>query len=484
MFDEVTTHTGISFLNGCSSAAGVTANAVRMRTALPDFTDVPELAGCTVVSERLLPEAFSNGPICAACREACALVMVLQATALGFENTEMCSQTLLPLIRAFMFLEELEQMHWMTDLYQILPEVVTSRRAACAVARQQEIASTPLPPGLDTFSAAFSTGVPLRASSVQNAQQGAGPTSQSSKKQVAVLLAATPSMLSTYQPFINLWRCYAIRHGLAFILETDDTEVQRPHQRAPNWLRWLAARRYIEFYAALLVVDPDQFVVPECWNMSIPAILGAWAGSPSRPPPDIATRDFGRPQTLNNGVVLLRSSPRGIFFLDQLLEKGSWMQTIEKDQGAFDETILEILGLEAAARGEKGYDSECSQHVFPNARGNHEVALYALCWWRVSEMLAGPFGARKSTVVRFVDPRIVDVNHVVGARGLAETALLHHFAGRSKNWEGMLHTFGLERRNTGDCRKVFKHVDARAAVHACTPGGPPLVECEPPTLVC
>merc|ERR1712091_382500 len=115
-----------------------------------------------------------------------------------------------------------------------------------------------------------------------------------------------------YQPFINLWRCYALRHGLAFILETDDQEVSAPYHRAPNWLRWLTARRYIEFYKALLVVDPDQFIVPECWNMSIPAILGAWSGDA----PDIATRDFGQPQTLNNGVVLLRSTAVGIFFLD------------------------------------------------------------------------------------------------------------------------------------------------------------------------
>ena len=57
-------------------------------------------------------------------------------------------------------------------------------------------------------------------------------------------------------------------------------------------------------------------------------------------------------------VVLLRSSRRGHFFLDLLLEKvgqlrageslrkAGWMQTIEKDQGAFDETVLEVLGLE------------------------------------------------------------------------------------------------------------------------------------------
>ena len=32
--------------------------------------------------------------------------------------------------------------------------------------------------------------------------------------------------------------------------------------------------------------------------------------------------------------------------------QASWMQNIEKDQGAFDETVLEVLGLEAAGYGE------------------------------------------------------------------------------------------------------------------------------------
>ena len=40
-----------------------------------------------------------------------------------------------------------------------------------------------------------------------------------------------------------------------------------------------------------------------------------------------------------------------------------------------------------------------SSAVDPGAR-NHEVALYAMCWWRQSEALAGPFGQRGSRVIR------------------------------------------------------------------------------------
>eukprot|EP00971_Amphidinium_carterae_P051989 1023310-Amphidinium_carterae.1 len=61
------------------------------------------------------------------------------------------------------------------------------------------------------------------------------------------------------------------------------------------------------------------------------------------------------------------------------------MQTIEKDQGPFDETMLELLGLESAAARGIPYDSACVKYLFPHATGHHEVARYAACWWNASE---------------------------------------------------------------------------------------------------
>ena len=108
---------------------------------------------------------------------------------------------------------------------------------------------------------------------------------------------------------------------------------------------------------------------------------------------------------------------------------------------------------------------------------------------------------------RFVDPRLADINHVVGARGLSDAlaevghaagksfvlcaqdpALLYHFAGRSKDWEAMLETFGLDaKRRSADrergyfrsvlslrsqgtraCQEVFDYVDNRSGVRAST----------------
>ena len=30
---------------------------------------------------------------------------------------------------------------------------------------------------------------------------------------IGLLLASNPEMLRTYQPFLNIWRCYALRHA-------------------------------------------------------------------------------------------------------------------------------------------------------------------------------------------------------------------------------------------------------------------------------
>ena len=94
---------------------------------------------------------------------------------------------------------------------------------------------------------------------------------------------------------------------------------------------------------------------------------------------------------------------------------------------------------------------------------------------------------------RFVDPRLADINHVVGARGLSDAlaevghaagksfvlcaqdpALLYHFAGRSKDWEAMLETFGLDaERRSGGSRKGILPLSAQLAKprNACLPRG-------------
>ncbi|CAE7227581.1 unnamed protein product [Symbiodinium sp. CCMP2592] len=453
-FDERTGETGHSFLARCALAARSAAEAVGTGRELP--LDVPELRGCLDTSSQLQDEALREGQR-SLCPEGCVVVLLLEALAFPAQhlNVRHCSLSLMFYFRASMYFKDFEP-HWTLDLRDNLAPLVNVRRGQCASARERELQGRSVPQPQPT--------------PVQTSRRGHGSLPR--EEQAAVLIAATPAMLKRYQPFINLWRCYALRHGHAFLLETDEGEAP-----APNWLRWYAARRYLPLYAALLLVDPDQIIVAPCWELSIIELAGTWPErDASRPLPDVGLRDFGRPQTLNNGVVLLRNSVRGHFFLELLLEKALWFQTIERDQGPFDETVLEVLGMEARMQRGATYDSECAQYLFPNHQGNHEVSLYALCWWRISEELAGPFGDRNSSIIRFVDPRLADINHVVGARGLSDPALLYHFAGRSKDWEAMLKTFGLDAERTRACQEVFNYVDNRSSMEDCVPGGPVVQE--------
>merc|ERR1719387_722637 len=297
---------------------------------------------------------------------------------------------------------------------------------------------------------------------------------------IAMVLAGNPEILRTYQPFLNLWRCYALRHRMEFIVETDDLDL-RAHFRHLNWFRWHAARKYLKYYDYLWVVDPDMFVVPSCWSEDVRALLADG--------PHVLLRDVAPPQTPNNGAMFLRNSAEGRYFLDLLLEKVDWVNSFQHDQGAFDETVLEVLGTEAAARrGEEvgnKYYSECLPHLLPTVGGHHIVALYSMCWWDQSAHLAGPFGQRTSEIVSFLDPRVLDMNSVVGLRGDNISCFIRHFAGRGKDWAHILENFGLPKAKTGHCDEVFAYVDSQPQ---CEPGSPPVESimdhCPPPLVVC
>lgn len=178
-------------------------------------------------------------------------------------------------------------------------------------------------------------------------------------------------------------------------MPTDDHNL-RAHFRAPNWFRWYMADQFLEHYDWLILVDPDQFVTPECWG---PERFSFVEDVLLKTNKHVVMRDIFPPQTLNNGVVALRNSPQGRAFLDLLLEKISWVQTFQHDQGAFDETVLEIVGLiERAARGQPPelYDSFCLPWLFPEVSGAHQIAAYSLCWWHTLKTYTGGSGNRSA----------------------------------------------------------------------------------------
>ncbi|CAD7974923.1 unnamed protein product [Amoebophrya sp. A25] len=365
-------------------------------------------------------------------------------------------------------------------------------------------------------------------------------------------------VLERYQAILNLWRCYANYHQFEFVMPTDDYNL-KAHFRASNWFRWYMADQFLESYDWLILVDPDQYVVPECWSPDRFSFLHDILALTDK---HVVMRDIFPPQTLNNGFTMLRNSVQGRAFLNLLLDKISWIQTFQHDQGAFDETVLEVVGvveqafeqrqfLESFVEGaattsnalppspkmpatslveqgqeasagktsEQGgsevenyqpdqmedlnawyngndlrsftadfYDSICMPWLFPDANGAHQIAAYSMCWWQNLKEFAGPSGNRSSKVVEFIDPRYVDMNHVVGWRRLESPALLYHFAGPGKNFEDILENFGLERHVTADCRRVYDFVERRMEEKTCVPGNNAVDDihsfCPPPLVVC
>ncbi len=346
-----------------------------------------------------------------------------------------------------------------------------------------------------------------------------GPEGRNNLKVGVILgVANAEEVVRKYQPFLSLWKCYADYHDLEFLMPTDDFNL-RAHFRAANWFRWYMADQFLEQYDWLILVDPDQYIVPECWG---PERFSFIEDILLQTEKHVVMRDIFPPQTLNNGVTMIRNSAQGRAFLDLLLEKISWIQTFQHDQGAFDETVLEVVGViekagqnpeallaqaearrlaiegstpEAAFKGgdfrsldTEMYDSICMPWLFPDINGAHQIAAYSMCWWQNLKEFAGPSGNRSSEVVEFINPKWADINHVVGWRRLENPALLYHFAGPGKSFDDIIENFGLERHIMGDCRRVHDYVEKKMAEKECVAGNKAVGDihshCPPPLVVC
>eukprot|EP00933_Yihiella_yeosuensis_P020572 TRINITY_DN16464_c1_g1_i1.p1 TRINITY_DN16464_c1_g1~~TRINITY_DN16464_c1_g1_i1.p1 ORF type:complete len:483 (+),score=77.11 TRINITY_DN16464_c1_g1_i1:157-1605(+) len=434
---------------------------------------IPEASETCLTASCLLADAVMkdvDGLSCDTCPEACALAMVICSANVQPKEAQHCTHHLHPFLKAKELLESVSQARSILADPKALRDALDVQKIRCSDLQLEELRSLRWPAALPA----------QQASLLRRAPQ------EETRLNVAILLASDAKALRRFQPFINLWRCYALRHNYHFILDTDVTLVTE--EGLPlNWLRWFAAERHLEFHDYLLVVDPDQFIVPECWHLSIVDEVLA----DRKELPDVILKDTGAPQTLNNGVVFVRNSPRGRFFLELLLKKAPWLNTIQFDQGAFDETVLEVLGFEKAAKAGSmryGYDSLCLPYQFKREDGVELIAHYAMCWWNEAEHMAGKVGNRSSNTFRFVDPRKIDINHVVGWREMQIPAFLYHFAGRSKDWDAMLEKFGMAKRHTSNCAKVFHHVSEAAKAKRCVPFNAGVQDlhayCEPPLAVC
>ncbi|KNC47118.1 uncharacterized protein AMSG_03547 [Thecamonas trahens ATCC 50062] len=105
------------------------------------------------------------------------------------------------------------------------------------------------------------------------------------------------------------------------------------------------------------------------------------------------------------GGMVFRNTPWARAFIARMFAK-RWRFLVWDDNSALTETILEVFGEEAEARGEKGYDGECmslceldkpygmSTDFSKFAVGSPIVNAYSSCFFDNLDRLAGPYGKR------------------------------------------------------------------------------------------
>jgi hypothetical protein len=190
----------------------------------------------------------------------------------------------------------------------------------------------------------------------------------------------------------------------------------------------------------------------------------------------VVLRDVFPPQTLNDGFLALRSSDVSKWFIDQVYAKMRWgIPDSVYDQTAFYETVLELLEIEKrqysayfhapsvvnfVAMNEwlggssaeivhkpsrQPYRADCFKYVLQPSYVPGKLAFFTHCFHAWLRDLTGRAGARDSDFFGFVDPRVVDVNQVIGV--VPEKALIYHHPGRGK-WERVAQGLGDALNNT------------------------------------
>ena len=447
---------GSAFIHECFSIVQTNGEALEL---LPD-----KGLFCVQFSEEVAVRAFREEgfSVCQSCPEFCTfglLVYALTTPILPYDGDLSglydCSQSVLVMVKAHEHLRNLSTTACCNITFSLVNELVIKRRQLCGELRSKErqltlpIGLPPSPPGKEDVS-------------------------------VLVLIVATADTLANIQFSIQLWRCYCEFHGLDFYVDTNDYHVTHRFKH-PNWLKWHRAKEFMDSehfrWDWLILVDPDMIVSPSCYFQSLKTFL-----FPKFRNFDILTKETFSSQTLNNGLTGIRNSEVGKAFLIALTFKDSWMQSLHHDQGPFDETVLEFLAMEAP---EHNYASECVQFLFPQCNGDHSVSAYSFCWWGWAERLGGPPGSRTSKVIGFVDAGEVDVNYVVGVKGLNETAFIYHFAGNNKDWSDIQKFASIDTDSWHSCRKILENRQRLADSQKCVVGNSqPRVVCQWPLTVC
>ncbi|CAE8584998.1 unnamed protein product, partial [Polarella glacialis] len=190
-----------------------------------------------------------------------------------------------------------------------------------------------------------------------------------------------------------------------------------------RWAKVWSIEASLKEHEAVVFLDYDVTVRPDCLGAAR-LMHELFRPSPENVVPHIVVRDAPLGiDCMNSGFVALRRTPLTDVFLKLWKAKLRWPGIIHGDQGALAETILEMLDLEhrltrsiqegISLAETTGYDHRCIAFLFSLANGMHSWRSYCDCYQYYLQVLTGgPFRNRTSGLVRFIDPRKIDVNFV------------------------------------------------------------------------
>ncbi|KAF4667671.1 hypothetical protein FOL47_003444, partial [Perkinsus chesapeaki] len=296
------------------------------------------------------------------------------------------------------------------------------------------------------------------------------PPGSTSPHRTAILMSVAYNTKGTpiVKAALEMWKCYAQFHGYTFLVDEEPydsydglyavkfpsmkTEVaHRIKNHEPvdvnlgsppsvGWMKWRAARRWIDEFDAIIIVDPDMLVSFTCYHIALHHLLRQGA--------DIVLRDYPPKAELNAGFAIIRNSPNGRYFLDSLLTKARWYGLTLADQDALAETALQFVSSEvndelpqessSTVLNPVRYTGQCLDTMILYKTGLYSEADQVVCFQKHLSMLAGPWGSRGSRSLRFVDPREIDINYRVTLTSrISGTPMIVHWAGSVSKFTDM-----------------------------------------------
>ena len=223
---------------------------------------------------------------------------------------------------------------------------------------------------------------------------------------IAIVTGITPDRVDEYAPATNSKRCYALRHGYEFIVDTTAFSTQLlengealAHGFNPWWHKVLLIEKYLPYYDWLFVLDADTVVTNYTINLNDKFL------APVRADVHLILTDH--PTNLNDGALLIRRHEWSFAFVREWQKLTRVRKTEPYGRWAWDDNGALYAHLVATAKAQKqkregqsvSYQGQCSQLGTYN-----EYGPLSMCFKREMEQLGMGYRKRSIDHVHFVEP--------------------------------------------------------------------------------